>query len=290
MADFATATGLQSLFRDLGLNPEQNFEDIFSDLWDRNEKNAVEKIEAAVQDYFNGLELPDEPTIYDHLVLSLRSQDIIATFNWDPLLMQACLRNGAIGLSMPRLTFLHGNLRIAYCPKDRVSGVAGNRCRHCSEIYTSVPLLYPIKKKDYSSHNFIEDEWKVLKWGFTNAFMITIFGYSGPRTDQEALAAMEGAWGDKSKRAMEQIALIVGPTDTNEDRLREHWNQFIHTHHYEIHTDFYDSWIANHPRRTGEAYRNQYLDAKFIENNPIPRNLGFPDLWNWYERFRDPES
>ena len=65
---------------------------------------------------------------------------------------------------------------------------------------------------------------------------------------------------------------------------------FIHTHHYEAHSNFYDSWIANHPRRTGEAYINQYIDAMFIDNNPIPKDLHFPDLWDWFERLQEVEN
>jgi len=119
--------------------------------------------------------------------------------------------------------------------------------------------------------------------------MITIIGYSGPKTDQEALAAMQDAWGDKYQREMEQTALIVGPNQ-KDDEVREHWDLFIHTHHYEIDKNFYDSWIANHPRRTGEAYLNQYLNAKFIENNSIPRNASFPELWDWYRQFKEAEE
>lgn len=70
----------------------------------------------------------------------------------------------------------------------------------------------------------------------------------------------------------------------------ENWKPFIHTHHYEVDHDFYDSWIANHPRRTGEAYRNQYFEAKFIDNNPIPRTLEFPALWKWFEQFKKAET
>jgi len=40
------------------------------------------EIEAKVQAYFEALELPESPTLYDHLVLSLRDSDYIATFNW----------------------------------------------------------------------------------------------------------------------------------------------------------------------------------------------------------------
>jgi hypothetical protein len=35
------------------------------------------------------MEIPDHVTLYDELLLTLRSKDLIATFNWDPLLLQA---------------------------------------------------------------------------------------------------------------------------------------------------------------------------------------------------------
>ena len=85
---------------------------------------------------------------------------------------------------------------------------------------------------------------------------------------------------------MEQASFI---TIQDEDEVLETWSPFIHTHHVEVHSDFYASWTANHPRRTGEAYWNQYLEAKFVAENPIPRDLDFPALWDWFEQFRAPE-
>ena len=49
------------------------------------------------------------------------------------------------------------------------------------------------------------------------------------------------------------------------------------------------SWLATHPRRTGEAYYNQYLDAKFIDNHPIPRDLSFKELKDWFKPLLDVE-
>lgn len=287
MRDFTEVVGLKPLLDSFGVNPNQNFEEIFSDLYEKGEYDKIARIESIVEVYFNQLELPDTPTIYDHLVLSLREKDLIATFNWDPLLLQAYVRNSKAGLKLPKLAFLHGNIRVGYCEKDNVAGLAGMRCKKCREAYKRAPLLYPIKKKDYAKDFFIASEWDRLKWGFKNAFMITIFGYSGPKTDEEAIGAMKEAWGNKNQRAMEQTAFI---TTQSEDEISENWEPFIHTHHYEVDTDFYSSWIANHPRRTGEAYLNQFVDAKFIDDNPIPCDLDFPALWEWYGQFKAAEN
>lgn len=287
MNDFAETVGLTEFLTANGIDPNQNFEEIFSGLHEKGRIDEIKVIENIVEDYFRYLVLPDQPTIYDHLVLSLRETDIIATFNWDPLLMQAYIRNRKAGLELPSMLFLHGNIAVGYCPEHDVKGRMGARCKKCGKPFLRSPLLYPIKKKDYASDFFISKEWEALKWGFKNAFMITIYGYSGPKTDQEAIAAMHEAWGNKEQRFMEQTAFI---SIQSEDEIRENWEPFIHTHHWERQDNFYDSWIAHHPRRTGEAYLNQYFDAKFIDNNPIPLGLDFPALWDWYGQFKAPEE
>lgn len=48
--------------------------------------DLADRLEAAVREYFSGLRIPDSATIYDHLCLALRPKDLIASFNWDPLL------------------------------------------------------------------------------------------------------------------------------------------------------------------------------------------------------------
>lgn len=287
MQDFAEVLDLKSLLQVWGISPDQNFEEIFSDLYEKQETKKLEEITKLIDEYFEQLELPDKPTIYDHLVLSLREKDMIATFNWDPLLLQAYFRNQKSGLKLPQLLFLHGNVRVGYCKKDNSAGPIERPCKKCGKPFERSPLLYPIKKKDYTKNIFISREWERLKWGFQNAFMITIFGYSGPKTDVEAISAMKGAWGDTKDRSLEETTFI---TTRSKDETYETWQSFIHTHHYEVHSNFYDSWIANHPRRTGEAFFMEKLDAMFIDNNPIPNDVGFPELWHWFEQFKKAES
>ena len=70
---------------------------------------------------------------------------------------------------------------------------------------------------------------------------------------------------------MEQFEII--DVRHPEDELLKTWDPFIHSHHYEVHTTAYESWLLTHPRRSGEAYINQYLEvALFIEENPIPKD------------------
>ena len=286
MADFAECPGISDLLENWGIDPAQNFETTYSGLHDAGETAKLEQLNKLVERYFISLELPDHPTIYDHLVMSLRGQDLIATFNWDPLLLQAYVRNHR-RLSMPRLVFLHGNVRTGYCETDRAMGLAGHECRKCGLPFKRTPLLYPVANKDYAANPAIAWEWEALHEGIHSAFMITIFGYSCPRTDQAARDAMQAAWGPVAHREMEQTAFITLQAD---DEIRSSWREFIHTHHFEVQTDFYDSWIAKHPRRTGEAYLSQYIDAHFVTDNPIPRDLDLDATSNWFERFLDAEQ
>lgn len=288
MNNFVDILGLNDLLCQTGINFEvDNFESIYDQLYRNNTHQAVrEELEKVIYDYFSRLEIIDETTIYDHLLLSLREKDVVATFNWDPFLLLAYRRN-AQKFKLPRLLFLHGNVGVGYCEKDKVAGINGNRCSKCGCVLAPTKLLYPIAEKNYHLNGFISLQWKELNQHLQSAFMITIFGYGAPQSDVSAIDLMKSAWGDVNQREMEQTEII---DIRSEDDLSNTWEPFIHTHHYETHSSFYNSWIANHPRRTGEAYINQYWNAQFIDNNPIPKELTFPELWAWYDRLKQVEE
>jgi len=281
MLDFADIVPVADIFAEAGIPLRgRNFEDAYAELaLAANKTSLRDAVERAVFEYFTSLELPDTTTLYDHLVLSLRQKDVIATFNWDPFLIQAVMRNGHVG-GYPRLLFLHGNVLQGYCETHNLHGRRGARCSKCGQDLQPVRLLYPIREKDYEADRAISSAWNEVKAAFTNAFMVTIFGYSAPQSDRGAVDLLRGAWGGSQERSLEQFEII---DIKDEGPLVESWKEFIHTHHYEIHTDFYESWIANHPRRTGEAYWNQYMEAAFIDDHPVARPNRLEDLWSWFE-------
>lgn len=260
---------------------DKNFENVYDQLYKDSKYSSVkQELEEAIYNYFSSLELPETPTIYDHLVLSLRDKDVIATFNWDPFLTQAYRRN-AKKVKLPRLYFLHGNVTIGYCAQDKIMGLNWNPCSKCGQLFTPTKLLYPISEKNYHLDDFISTQWKELEYAMKNAFMITIFGYGAPKSDVSAIELLKKGWGDKYDRSLEQTEIInILP----EDELSVTWEPFIHTHHYDIYDSFYCSWIANHPRRTGEAWVNQYIDIMYLEGNPIPKEIEFPELWDWFSK------
>lgn len=288
MNNFIQVLGLEKLLAEaLTEFKTNNFEEIYDQLHKNSKYDTVRaELEKLIYAYFRGMDISDQPTIYDHLLLSLRGKDVVATFNWDPFLIQAYRRNGST-FSLPRLIFLHGNVMVGVCEKCKVTGVNGNICSKCRTPLQPTKLLYPIGQKNYHLDGFISNQWKELQYFLKEAFMITVFGYGAPVSDVSAVELMKEAWGDVEEREMEQTEII---DVRDEADLQVTWDKFIHTHHYKVHSNFYDSWIANHPRRTGEAYISQYWEAQFINNNPLPKDLSFPRLWEWLSPLKEVEE
>lgn len=269
----------------------QDFEAAYSRLYGKGPSDALSKIDALVRDYFSKLELPDEPNLYDIINMSLRSKDVILTFNWDPFLLQSRIRLARLGLtrSFPQLFFLHGNVTVGFCEKDATSGLAGRPCSRCKQPFVPSKLLYPVENKDYQSDSFIKREWEAARHYLKGCFMFTVFGYSAPTTDKDAIELLKDGWGDNHDREMEQTEIINRP-GADKDALRKTWDPFIHTHHYDILESFYESFVAKHPRRSIEAYWNQYWEAKFISNNTVPKSFtSFDELAAWYKPLVDAE-
>lgn len=288
MNNLIETLGIEDIVAETGLCFEsQNFEDIYACIHqDSGLIDIREELERQVYRYFREMELPAHPTIYDHLVLSLRDKDLIATFNWDPFLVQAIRRNSH-RFKLPRVLFLHGNVEVGYCAEGHMMGNNGGSCSHCCSQLEPTRLLYPITQKNYQLDQFISRQWAMVADALKHAFMVTIFGYGAPTSDARAIELLKGAWGSTDERCMEQFEII---DIRDEAELKETWSPFIHTHHHDVYSDFYDSWIAHHPRRTGEAYLNQFMEGKFVENNPLPKEACFAELWDWYSRLQEIED
>ncbi|MDO8730482.1 MAG: hypothetical protein Q7J69_04780 [Candidatus Omnitrophota bacterium] len=280
---------LRNLFEKHGVKHEGiGFETLYAELYeDEKLRPLCTGLEERISEYFQQVEIVDDPTIYDHLVLSLRKKDVLASFNWDPLLLQAYLRVGHKGFHVPRLIFLHGNVGIGFCEKDRQLGVKGRLCTECRKSLAPSKLLYPVTKKDYQSDPMIKGQWDELLAAMKRAFMITIFGYSAPKTDVGAIDLLLNAWKGERERELEQVEIIDIKT---EEELRRTWEPFIFSHHYETLTDFYESYLARHPRRSGEAYMNQFIEGKFTEDNPLPKSVGFEELEKWAQPLQHRET
>lgn len=228
-----------------------NLEDIYSELHLRPDcQEAVAKLEQALYDYFAALELPDYPTIYDCLVLSLTDKDAIATFNWDPLLLQAYVRCHRFTKNLPHILCLHGNVGVGYCAEHREFGTIDAICPICRKPFPPTKLLYPVNNKNYISDEYIKGCWDATEFIIKNSYMLTIFGYSAPSSDIEAVNLLKKAWGDLDKRQLEEVSII---DIISKDEILKKWDQFIYSHHYRYSNDFFHSYLGMFPRRSCET-------------------------------------
>lgn len=137
-------------------------------------------------------------------------------------------------------------------------------------------LLYPTGKKDYNSDIAIAKSWREFKTDLQSAYMFTIFGYSAPKSDVEALKMMKKAWGRVEDRNLEEIEII---DIRSEDDIINSWSDFIHTHHYSCHNSFFDSSLAKFPRRTCEATFDRLMKCSWLHGgNGFTSNMSFEDI------------
>jgi len=163
LADLPDCLDLRTSLSAAGFSVQSDFESIYDELATSGRHPGLKaEIESRVRSYFESLALPTTPTLYDYLILALRENDLIATFNWDPFLAQAYMRNCGVA-KLPQLAFLHGNAGMAVCLKDRITGFRGEKCQKCGQPMQPTTLLYPVRDKDYTSDAFIANEWSRLK-------------------------------------------------------------------------------------------------------------------------------
>lgn len=149
--DFIEVVGLEPLLEEMGIQHEgRNIESLYAELAQSDDEQLA-RVEKVISDYFGSLRLPDHPTIYDYIVLSVTERDLLATFNWDPFLIQAIHRNLPALVEVPPFAFLHGNAAIGVCPKDKIIGPIDSPCSECGKPRQPSKLLYPITEKNYAS-------------------------------------------------------------------------------------------------------------------------------------------
>lgn len=73
MKGFIEKLGMSSIISSISLvTDNDNLEDIYMEMYERDDCNQQRKLlEERIVNYFSDFELPDEPTIYDMLILSL---------------------------------------------------------------------------------------------------------------------------------------------------------------------------------------------------------------------------
>lgn len=279
MADFIETLGLEVFLKNHGIkNESNNIEDIYDTIYNSDPNSPIlHEINDRINIYFSILQIPDEVTLYDKLLLSLQRKDAIFTFNWDPLLVQAYIRNGKIK-ELPRLYFLHGNVAIGVCTKDKRVGHKGNKCSVCGEYLEPSKLLYPIKDKDYNKDPFISGEWKELERYLNRAFILSIFGYAAPKTDIAAVKMMKNAWTLNSRFNINEIEII---DLRSKNKIEKNWEDFIYKGHYSVFKTFTHSMASIYARRSCEHWGDAMFQLVPWMERKIPRFRKLEKLQNW---------
>ncbi|MEK6641177.1 MAG: hypothetical protein AABZ17_10970 [Nitrospirota bacterium] len=261
-------------------NPlDEGFEAQFS--WIHSQtaySNDLLQIEKLIVEYFEALELPDHPTIYDYIVLGLRPKDVVATFNWDPLLFLAHKRNKSVA-GLPDIRFLHGCVGFATCPDHYVLGCPSERCPECRKPLTRSKLFFPEKNKDYTTDALVYRDWEVVTEKLKRAFHLTIFGYSGPKTDYKARQLLHDGWTQTPMQNFSHVEII---DIRSEDELTRCWKEFIPFSHYMLIPDFWCSTIAKWPRRTAEYKLSASLEGTVADVLGPFHTKSLHELQDWY--------
>lgn len=281
MRNLVEVVGLQPLLGEYGVTENiEDFEALYDGLVSAGAApELLRRLETSIRDYFQQMVLPEEVTIYDKLILSLREKDLIASFNWDPFLALAFKRNRHLR-RLPRLAFLHGNVQVGSCLEHRRSGFVDQSCSICSQPFEPSKLLFPVKQKNYSEDSFIHGEWESLRSHLSHAYYVTIFGYSAPSTDIEAKTLMLEKWQENSIRDFAEIDIV--DVRARED-LESTWQEFFVRQHYAIWKDISQTCSFRNTRRSCEAFAMATLQNDPWPENPFPETTSLAALHDWLQ-------
>ena len=285
MKDLADALELKHFVdREDYKKAKENFELFFDSITKKPKyKEIRELIEYRIYDYFNTFRIKEKVTLYDKLVLSLRAKDVIATFNWDPLLCYAYRRNGFLK-TLPELLFLHGNVIFGYCEDDSVYGWKDDKCKKCGKPFKPSRLLYPVSHKNYSEDPIIEGQWKNLQFSIEDSFFISFFGYSAPFTDIDARQKIINHIRDNKLKQYLEVEIV----DLNYENLGENnFKEMVDdTHFYGI-SDWKNMYSLKYSRFSCEALFEAVMMNKPLPEFNIPDADNLSELQGWYVEITD---
>ncbi len=158
------------------------------------------------------------------------------------------------------MLFLHSSVAVGICEDCRHYEPYRNKyCSLCGEPLISPRLLYPVENKDYSQNIYIQDAWNTLQNYLETACIVTIWGYSAPKSDKEAKKIMLKAF-SSDYRPLDQIEVI---DIADEDKLYETWQPFAKdtNYHLNIHKSLMDTYIGEFPRRSVEGYVKRNIEG-----------------------------
>lgn len=131
-------------------------------------------------------------------------------------------------------------------------------CRKCGHELVRPKILFPIKEKNYEDDPYIKNCWDGFLDLLSRATIVTIFGYSAPKSDVMAIEAMQKAFSSTFRR-LDQIEVI---DLKSKQELWDTWGDFIKptNDHFKICRSFFDSILSEFPRRFIEGYWKRNFD------------------------------
>jgi hypothetical protein len=85
------------------------------------------------------------------------------------------------------------------------------------------------------------------------------------------MAIIRASWkGDGPHNAVNRLEVI---DVRDSDELAAQWADFAHHDHYDIRRTFFDSVLAQYPRRSCEAHAYMAFDGEFVDSLPWVGNL-----------------
>jgi hypothetical protein len=286
MTDLVETVGIEKIVREAGYDHTGNFEVIYNKIHGAGLSAVLNELDAMTRAYFAHLALPETPTLYDYLLLSLRPKDLIVTFNWDPLLPQAYKRWRHLGAVLPEIAFLHGNVDIGIDHDNKVSGFLSDE-PYPGRKLVQTSLLYPVEQKDYSADLFIADQWRRATDYLSEAYFATIYGYSAPTTDVEARSLLLTAWRQNPTLELAEIDII---DIRDPEEVKASWSDFIVKTHGGASQSFEYNILLKHPRRSCEAFAFATLQQDPWREDPFPKAHSLKELEDWIKPLVDEEA
>lgn len=139
-------------------------------------------------------------------------------------------------------------------------------------------LLFPVENKEYATDTFINAEWATLDAFLRQARMLTVFGYSAPVTDAEAVKRFGDPWRNLPTRRFDHLEVI---DIADREWLGSKWSPLAFQDHLLLYSTFYESFAAIYPRRSCEVKREVSARGCFAAQNRIPRSATFAGLDEW---------
>lgn len=160
-----------------------------------------------------------------------------------------------------------------------MEALRNKHCRKCGTELARPKILFPIKEKNYGDDPYIKNCWEGFLDILSRATIVTIFGYSAPKSDTMAIEAMQKAFSSTFRR-LDQIEVI---DLKSEHDLWETWGDFAEPTNYHFKTcrSIFDSILSEFPRRSVEGYWKRNFDGWWGRSSiQLREGLDFNEIKN----------